>query len=210
MKTECKPNSFFVLTAPPVEETQDLVLHPAVRELLYPTQPKALYSGKAKEKNKRVRAQNAAFNDVSFDAMGVGSMAVIGNEQNCPGSTFRVKFGRKLSQSLSLVQVVKRDVAARKLVFQFFRPVEFSTMGSRFMSIEVATGANSFEKPQEEEWRLEFEFPQDNDIAGITVGAWDVEEGDNRFPVSEYKKVQYTVQHHAHEGESNVENAPVE
>jgi hypothetical protein len=141
--------------------------------------------------------------------MTVGSMAVIENEGNCPGSVFKVKFGRKLSPCLSLIKIVRRDVATRKLFFQFYKPVAFTTTTSRYISLEAATRPDSFEAPDGEEWVGDFEFPEDEDIAGITVGAWDPEDGDPDFPVSEYKKVQYTIQHNhdeAQQGEGETGN----
>jgi hypothetical protein len=193
------------------DEGEVEVLHEAVRALLYPTQPKALFSGRQKG-NQRARAQEQALNDITFEVMGVGSMAVIENEFNCPDSVFKVKFGNKLSPCLSLVKIVKRDLATRKLFFQFYKPVAFTTTSSRYISLEAATRPGSFEAPEGEEWLADFDFPNDDDIAGITVGAWDPEDGDSNFPKSEYAKVQSTIQHNQADeaqqrGGGNVGNA---
>jgi len=166
-----------------------LEIHPAVQALLYPPQPKALYSGKQKNRDKAAQAEG----DVTFAQMTVGSMAVI-EQSGFKESVFKVKLGRNLSPDLTLVKVVGRDEINRKLVLEFFKPTTFTTISSRFMNKACATKMTSFQQQPGPEWTSEHISPTDEDIAGVTVVSWDPEEGDTPCPADQYPKVVKTLQ----------------
>jgi hypothetical protein len=125
--------------------------------------------------------------------MTVGTMAIISVNTSCDG-IFQVKHGRKLSGPLSLVKVESRDESARSLGFRFFKPLKFKTASSRYMDEGCATEPDSFREGEGEDWFSLHEFPTDEDIAGITIVAWDVDEADVvPLPLSEYRKALPTI-----------------
>ena len=177
-------------------------VHPSIVALLQRPQPKPLHCGppKAPTKNKKSAGGAAAgdmadvqpLGEVTFNAMWPGSFAVLycaeeGESQ--PQGAFRVKMGNRLGPWVCLVSVIDRDATARSLTFQYWQPVKYTSSTSKSLHIDAACSKGSFKAPDCDGWRETHVFKTDEDIAGMTVGAWDPNEGDPPFPARQYQIV---------------------
>ena len=165
---------------------------PALRNLLLPPQPKAIYVGKPKKTDvsRKINVERGE-GDVSFEQMTVDSFAIMYNSHSCPPSIFQIKLGdnanARLSMGLSLVKVTSQDTERRSLTLRFLKPIV------KKMTKETATRADAFKELTTATWEEEATFSTDADLAGSTFVAWDRDEGDVHFPKEQYDQAVTTI-----------------